>query len=63
MGAYLRDGSSKDVISEQPVCQYYPFLPFLLVSPLTSGTQSSSKMSMDAEPQLSMRGGGVIGDW
>ncbi|KAF6225893.1 hypothetical protein HO133_009896 [Letharia lupina] len=42
MGAHLRDGDSKDIISEQP---------------------SSRKMSMQAEPQVSMRGGGVIGDW
>lgn len=41
MGAHLRAGDSKDIISEQP---------------------SSRKMSMQAEPQVSMRGGGVIGD-
>ena len=29
----------------------------------TMSVQSSSKMSMQAEPQVSMRGGGVIGDW
>ena len=63
MGAHLQDASSKGIISEQPVCQHgIPCQPF--VSPLISSRlQNSSKMSMQAEPQLSMRGGGVIGDW
>ncbi|CAF9941315.1 hypothetical protein IMSHALPRED_002520 [Imshaugia aleurites] len=30
---------------------------------IVSQQPSSSKMSMQAEPQVSMRGGGVIGDW
>ena len=62
MGAHLRDGDSKDIISEQPVCEHcFPKQPS--VSVLTWRLQSSRKMSMQAEPQVSMRGGGVIGDW
>ena len=72
MSAHLRDGSSQDIVSEQPVRQYStrhnPFPPChsfgcTTADPLPHLPQSSKNMSMRAEPQLSLRGGGVIGDW
>ena len=64
--------SSQEIISEQPV-SFFSYESIKVIHILTTHlyrSQTSSKHSMDAqrqtmttEPKLSLRGGGVIGDW
>jgi hypothetical protein len=64
--------SSQEIVSEQPV-SFFPYEIIEAISVLTTHLyhfQTSSKHSMDAqrqamttEPKLSLRGGGVVGDW